>query len=75
MFGPNSVVVCVNCDDFTDSLDRQMIHGIRDGIIEEKNRGVTHSQLETHKECYQAHATWSLNLLGTCRQIYHEGKH
>ena len=51
-----------------------MIHGIRDGIVEVKNRGVTYSQLETHKECYQAHETWSLNL-GVCRQIYHEGKH
>jgi hypothetical protein len=75
MLGPNRVVVCVNSDDFTDSADRQMIHGIRDGIVEVKNRGVTHSQLESHKKCYQAHATWSLNLLGVCRQIYHEGKH
>jgi hypothetical protein len=77
ILGRNSVVVCVNCDDFTDALDWKMIHGIRfcRGIIEEKNRGVTHSQLESHKQCYQAHATLSLNLIGTCRQIYHEGKH
>lgn len=75
MLGPNRVVVCVNCGDFTNASDRQMIHSIRDGIVEVKNRGVTHSQLESHKECYQARETWSLNLLGVCRQIYHEGKH
>jgi hypothetical protein len=75
MLGANRVVVCVNSDDFTDGLDRQMIHGIRDGIVEMKNRDVTHSQLESHKECYKAHETWSLNLLGVSRQIYHEGKH
>jgi hypothetical protein len=61
----------VNSDDFTDDLDRQMIRGIRDGIVEVER----HSQLKSHKECYKAHETWSLSLLGVSRQIYHEGKH
>lgn len=71
MLGADRVVVCVNCDDFINDVDRQMIHGIRDGIVEVKR----HSQLESHKECYEAHETWSLGLLGVSRQIYHEGKH
>jgi hypothetical protein len=71
MLGADRVVVCVNCDDFTNDVDRQMIHGIRDGIVEIER----HSQLESRKECYKARETWSLSLLGVSRQIYHEGKH
>lgn len=71
MLGADRVIVCVKTDDFTNGVDRQMIHGIRDGIVEVKKQ----SQLESHKECYEVHETWSLKLLGVSRQIYHEGKH
>lgn len=75
MSGPNSVVVCVNCDDFTNGLDQQVIRDGTVGVRTVENRRATHSQLQSHTKCYRAHETWSLNLLKVCRQIYHEGKH
>jgi hypothetical protein len=74
MSGPNCVVVCVKCDDFNNDSDQQIINGRRHGIRAITNRGATHSQLDSHKECYLAQEIWSLDLLKVCRQIYHEGR-
>lgn len=68
------MVVCVNCDDFTNGLDQQIIRDGSGGVRDVQNRGKTHSQLDSHKECYRVHETWSLDLLAVCRKIYHEGK-
>ena len=68
------MVVCVNCDDFTNGLDQQIIHGRRHAIRSITNQGVEHLQLDSHKQCYWSLDTWSLDLLKVRRQIYHEGR-
>lgn len=72
--GPNSVVVCMNSDDFTNGLNQRIIRDGTFGVRPVKNRGVTHLQLWSHDRCYRGEETWSLDLLKVCRQIYHEGK-
>ena len=74
IFGPNSVVVCVNPDDYRTGLDQQVIRDGTVGLRDLPNRGRSHMQLESHKECYKTQDVWSLDLLGVCRQINHEGK-
>jgi hypothetical protein len=68
------VVVCVNPDDLRTSLDQQVVRDGSGGVRDVQNRGRTHSQLESHRGCYKAQASWSFDLLEVCRQIYHEGK-
>lgn len=66
------VAVCTNCDDFDDRTSHQNVRRAA------RNHFPWNFMiLATHTKCYLqscAQSGFSLHLLRTCRQIYHEGK-